>query len=276
MSLIACPGCDTSISDQAHVCPNCGRPLRGHAPPAPHVTFATPSAPQVAKPKEKKGCGCIGLFLLATAMLGLVVYRNLPRATPKAERLPSQTAAERTRRTALATLKAEGFADREAAARLCEEAGSALTDELRAQCAEAHVAQAQHALTMRDQERARKALEAAIAEGAPAESRRDVEAQMEKILEKMRRDTAETMRRSLGEQLREKLEVDVTVRGIDGDRITLRGDRIDALWVDEFLKGDAAHQLKEAGFQRVELRGAHGFHQNLDWSGMQPPPNQLN
>jgi len=67
MALIACPDCTGQVSDQAFVCPHCGRPLR--SPPAPEYLRKEASRLQ----SLASGCGCL-VVLLGLAAVAVIVF----------------------------------------------------------------------------------------------------------------------------------------------------------------------------------------------------------
>ncbi|QKS70137.1 zinc ribbon domain-containing protein [Paenalkalicoccus suaedae] len=66
MALISCPECDRSISDHAKACPHCGYPLRESRTPHPSVIYQE-------APKERKGMGCCGCFVLLAIGIAVAI-----------------------------------------------------------------------------------------------------------------------------------------------------------------------------------------------------------
>jgi hypothetical protein len=235
MALIACPGCDTSISDHVLHCPHCGRPIaassttapprppaasRPHPAPPPRVPTQARSVPPVRpgapKGKRKSGCFVIGCLAIIIIVLAFLFFLGTTKkiVDSSSSSAPAVTTSEETARQNAVKSLDEGRKSMDTARKIV----SGKTD---------------------------------TADESP-----------------LQRAAAEKAREMLAQTIAAELGVTVTVRGARSDRLTLEGPQLDAKWTADFRQSDAVRALQNAGFRRVEVKDGKRYRERFELEGM--------
>ncbi len=69
MALLACPDCNSEVSDQAPACPKCGRPIAGVAPTPPAAAAQT--SPAANAPTTRAGISAKRIGIAVAAIVGV-------------------------------------------------------------------------------------------------------------------------------------------------------------------------------------------------------------